>query len=257
MLACLHALVALKDKASVGCIFGADEEIGGVTTRWMVERGYRPRKIALVIDGGWKSVVYAQKGLTYYTVTARGKGGHSAFPWKSDDNATRLLLAYARLRTAWDAAHPVTDDKWCDLLTLTPVQADGGALNRIPAAASLVVNLRSTALDSADRTERFIRETTGLDVVRGEDSKPCQSDPDDPRVQLLRKCLQARFPGADIPLKRTMGATDARCFYDCGVPAVLTGIEGGGEHGPDEWASVSSIGEAAALLVDFARTLGR
>ena len=51
-LAVAQTLVALVGKGvSVGCIFGADEETGGFTTTWMVERkGYRPRKMAIVLD---------------------------------------------------------------------------------------------------------------------------------------------------------------------------------------------------------------
>lgn len=246
-----HVLVALKGKASVGCIFGADEEIGGVTTRWMVEKGYRPKKMALVLDGGWNVIIYAQKGHTYFTVTARGKGGHSSRPWVTDDNATRLMMAYAKLRAAWDAKFPLPPDKWTDVLSLTYVKADGGVFNRIPDEACFVVNLRGTRPESADEAEKFIRETTGLEVTRGEDSKPCSSDPDHPLVKRLQRTMQRCYAGEKIPLDRMVAATDARCFHDCGVPVMVIGTKGGGAHGPDEWQSISSIGETADMLIAF------
>ena len=246
-----QALVRLNGKASVGVIFGADEEIGGLTTRWMVERGYRPRKMALVLDSRWNAVTYAQKGHTYFTVTSRGKGGHSSRPWTYDEPITPLFRAYLKLREAWDKAHPLPEDKWSDVLTCTFVKADGGAFNRVPDDASFVVNLRGVSADSADRAEKFIREVTGLEVVRGEDSKPFASDPRDPLVVRLRETMRRHYPGEEIPLVKMVAATDARCFYDCGTPVVVIGVRGDGAHAADESVSLSGIDAAADLLVGF------
>lgn len=248
-----QTLIALNGKASVGAIFGADEEKGGFTTRWMVEKGYRPRKMALVLDGSWNQIIYAQKGHTYFKVTARGIGGHSSRPWVTDDVVTRLMLAYAKLRSAWDAKYPLPEDKWEDVLSCTYVKGDGGAMNRIPDEASFVVNLRSIRPDSADVAEKFIREVTGLEVERGEDCKACNSDPNHPLVRKLQSVMRAHYPGEEIPLARMLAATDARCFHDCGVPVMVIGTKGSGAHGPDEWQSAKSIGEVADLLIDFMR----
>ena len=246
-----QALVRMNGKASVGVIFGADEEIGGVATRWMVERGYRPRKMVLVVDSRWNAVTYAQKGHTYFTVTAHGKGGHSSRPWDSQDSIARICSAYLKLREAWDRANPIPADKWCDVLSATFLKADGGAFNRIPDEASFVVNLRGIDADSADRAERFIREVTGLEVTRGEDSKPFASDPKHPLVARLQAAMRRQYPGEEIPLVRMPAATDARCFYDCGKPVAVIGVKGRGAHAIDEAVSVSGIDAVADLIVAF------
>lgn len=246
-----QALVRLVGKASVGAIFGADEEVGGLTTRWMVEKGYRPRKMAIVVDSRWDAVTYAQKGNTYFTVTARGKSGHSACPWEANDSIAAVCAAYLKLRAAWDRLYPVTEDKWCNTLSATLLKADGGALNRIPDEASLVVNLRGIDADLADKTERFIREVTGLEVTRGEDSKPFATDPRNPLIGRLQAKTRQWYPGEEIPLVRSVAATDARCFYDCGTPVAAIGAKGSGDHGEDEAVSLSGIDRAADLLVDF------
>ena len=249
--AAAQTLVRLNGKASVGVIFGADEEIGGLTTRAMVERGYRPRKMAIVPDSSWNSVAYAQKGHTYFTVTAKGRGGHSSRPWNSKDSIAAVCAAYLKLREAWDREHPLPEDKWSDVLSATFLKADGGALNRIPDEASFVVNLRGISADSADRAEKFIREVTGLEVVRGEDSKPFATDPNHPLILQLRETMRRHYPGEKIPLARMVAATDARCFHDCGTPVAVIGVKGGGAHAVDEWVSESGIDELADLLVDF------
>ena len=246
-----QALVRLNGKASVGVIFGADEEIGGLTTRAMVERGYRPRKMTLVPDSGWNAVVYAQKGHTYFTVTAKGKGGHSSRPWEYREPITPLCAAYLKLREAWDREHPLPEDKWSDVLTCTFVKADGGAFNRVPDEASFVVNLRGISADSADKAEKFIRDVTGLEVVRGEDSKPFATDPNHPLLGKLQEAMRRHYPGEKIPLTRMVAATDARCFYDCGVPVAVIGVRGDNAHAVDEWVSAKGIDDLADLLVDF------
>ena len=246
-----QALVRLNGKASVGVIFGSDEEIGGLTTRWMVEKGYRPRKMALVLDSRWNAVTYAQKGHTYFTVTAHGKGGHSSRPWDSQDSIAKICSAYLKLREAWDRKNPIPEDKWCDVLSATFIKADGGALNRIPDEASFVVNLRGVDAESADRAEAFIREVTGLEVTRGEDSKPFASDPKHPLVARLQATMRRQYAGEEIPLTRMVAATDARCFYDCGTPVAVIGAKGRGAHAVDEGVSVSGIDAVADLLVEF------
>ena len=50
---------------SVGCIFGSDEEVGGLTTKWMaVDKGYTPKKMVIVADTRGGRLVYAHKGQT-------------------------------------------------------------------------------------------------------------------------------------------------------------------------------------------------
>ena len=246
-----RALVGLVGKASVGVIFGADEETGGLTTRWMYEQGYRPRKMVIVVDSRWDAVTYTQKGNTFFRVTARGHGGHSACPWEAEDSIATISKAYLKLRESWDREHPITDDKWCDILSATVLKADEGALNRIPDEASFVVNYRGIAVDGADRTEKFIREVTGLEVTRVSDSKPFASDPNDPLILELQAAMRRQYPGEEIPLARNPAASDARCFFDCGKPIAVIGVCGRDSHGADEAVRLSSVDAVADLLVKF------
>ena len=250
-----NAMIALNGKASVGVIFGADEEKGGHSTRFMVEKGYRPRRMVLVVDGpDWNRIDYAQKGHAYFRVTAKGKGGHSSRPWLADDSIGTLCRAVARVEDEWAAKNPLPDDKWGDVLTVTWLGADGGAYNRIPDEASAVFDLRSVRADSADSVEAFLREATGLTVERISNSQPCSSDPKHPLSVALRETLRRHIPGEEIPFDRLNAATDARCFHDCGVPAMIVAIKGGDGHGSNEWADVPSIDRMQRILVDFALT---
>ena len=246
-----EALVRLVGKASVGCIFGADEETGGYTTTWMVEeRGYAPKKIAVVVDGSPNKIITAIKGQTMFKVTAKGKGGHSSQPWLFDDSILRLSEAYVRLRKAWDAKFPLPEDKWTDVLSATVVRSEGEAMNRIPDTVSLVLNLRSVRPESKDEALEMIRSVTGMDVEVVRHSDPCSCDPDHPLIGLLRESLH-EVNGVEIGFKRANYATDARCFAHCTTPTVTIGVSQDGCHGEYEWVSLPSVDRMTKALILF------
>ena len=247
-----ETLCALAGKnLSVGCIFGSDEELGGFTTTWMaVEKGYAPKKMAIVADTRGLRIVYAHKGQTFYRVKARGRSGHSSSPWACDDSITKIARAYVRIRDIWDARHPIPDDKWSDVLTPTVIHADGGALNMIPGAVDLVLNLRSVNPGAKDEALELIKAETGCEVEIVRHSPPVYSDPSHPLMQRLRQSM-CKTLGRDVSLGRMMSATDARCFVSCGVPIAIIGTEGHGAHAADEWDSLSSMDDMKRVLVDF------
>lgn len=251
-----NAIIALNGKASVGVIFGADEEKGGHSTRFLVEKGYRPRKMTVVVDGpDWNKVVYAQKGHVYYRVTAKGKGGHSSRPWLADDSILRLSRALLKIREAFDAQFPLPADKWGDVLTVTYFASDGGAYNRIPDEAVAVLDLRSVAADSNDRVYDLVRANAkGMQVEKMNDCQPCSSDPNHPLAVALRETMRKHISGEEIPFDRMNAASDARCFHDCGVPVMVVAIKGGDGHGSNEWSNVPSIDRMQGILEDFITT---
>ena len=251
-LAVAQALVGLVGTdVSAGCIFGADEELGGFTTTWMVEqKGYRPRKMVLVVDSGFGNICYATKGQLMVRATLKGKGGHSSAPWKCEDLITRLSEAVVKVRNTWYARHPLAEDRWSDVLTPTIVKSEGTALNRIPSEVWVNFNLRSVRPEAKDEAIDLIREMTGgeIEVVRY--SPPCNSDPKDPCFARLRKAMEAEI-GAEVPMERMLAATDARCFVSCGVPVANIGIRGGEAHSASEWADAASIDTVTRYLVKF------
>jgi acetylornithine deacetylase/succinyl-diaminopimelate desuccinylase-like protein len=155
-----------------------------------------------------------------------------------------------RIRDIWDARHPIPDDKWSDVLTPTVIHADGGALNMIPGAVDLVLNLRSVNPGAKDEALELIKAETGCEVEIVRHSPPVYSDPSHPLMQRLRQSM-CKTLGREVSLGRMMSATDARCFVSCGVPIAIIGTEGHGAHAADEWDSLSSMDDMKRVLVDF------
>ena len=253
-LAVAQALAALAGKdVSVGCIFGADEELGGFTTTWMVEKmGYRPRKMVIVVDSAYGKIGYATKGQLMVRATITGKGGHSSAPWNCEDLITQLSSAVVKIKEEWYRRHPMADgpDHWSDVLTPTIIHSEGTALNRIPSEVWVNFNLRSVRPEAKDECIRLVREVTGgkVEVVRY--SPPCVTDGDNPYVLRLKKAMEAELK-APVPLERMPFATDARCFVSCNVPVVNIGHEHGDAHGATEWANADSIDVVTRYLTAF------
>ena len=253
-LAVAQALAALAGKnVSVGCIFGADEELGGFTTTWMVEKkGYRPRRMAIVVDSSFGKIGYATKGQLMVRATVTGKGGHSSAPWRCEDLITQLSAAVVKIKEEWYRRHPMADgpDYWSDVLTPTVVHSEGTALNRIPSEVWVNFNLRSVREEAKDECVQLIREVTKGEVEVVRYSPPCVSDGDDPHVLRLKAAMEAELK-APVPLERMPFATDARCFVSCKVPVVNVGHRGGDAHGKNEWADADSIDVVTRYLTAF------
>ena len=237
--------------ASVGCIFGADEEIGGDSTAWMVGKGYGPKKMAIVTDSSfYDRLAYAQKGHTLFIVKGRGRGGHSSQPWLSDDIIMKMARASVTVRDAWDRRHPLADDTWSDVLVPTRVIADGGAMNIIPDDFDMVWDLRSVTPTAKDEAFDLLKSVMGCEVEVFRHSPPVVSDPKNPLMERLRRVMGETL-GRDVPFDRMGAATDAYCFVPCGVPVALVGTRGHGAHTENEYDYISSMEELKTYLVKF------
>jgi len=237
----------LNGKASVGAIFASDEELGGSTTGLLVKRGYRPRKMAIVLDAGTYGVFYAQKGNAYLTVRATGKGGHSSCAMWLDNPIERLSRGYEAFKRAWPS---VPKDGWGDLVVPTVVRA-GQAENAIPSTAEMVLNVRSVSTDAVERVTAALKDA-GLEVVKVRSTGgPMASDPNDPEIRRLLAERRARWPEKNGALQRMLAITDARHFAGSGVPVVIIGSAGGNAHGKDEWGDLTNMDENVDSLVDF------
>ena len=243
----VQTLVSLIGKASIGVIFTADEEIGGMTTATMVKRGYAARRFVLVIDGGAYKVMVAQKGTSYITVRAVGRGGHSSRPWTLDNPIDKLVDAYAKFRAAWPKP---TDDHWCDIVSATMLSG-GEARNRIPDTAEMTLNLRFVTKDGVERVCKALQDV-GLEIANVVTTGcPVSSDPFAPEIQRLLAAMRTKWPDKKPSIDRMIAATDARHFVDMGVPIAIIGAKGGGAHANVEWTDMRCLDEYADLLEQF------
>ncbi len=244
--------------ASIGIIFAADEEKGGITTAGMVSRGYGASKAAIVYDAsGGPSIYIGQKGIVELNLIAEGKGGHASRPWEFDNPIYKLLDALAKLRAYWDAKYPHEKGKdWHNSLAPCILSA-GKAANQIPDTATAALNIRFTENSSPESIAAEIREVTGLKVEPFETSPCVFFPPDSPAIGILSDVIAESFGVEKIEHRRMNGATDARHLGGLGVPVAVAGVKGSGAHQSDECVWMSSIKQFASIAAEFARRLAK
>ena len=249
-----HAVAAAKILCSlpkdkkVGCIFTANEEIGGSTTAFMIQQGYTATKMGFVLDGG-NGVVYAQKGILVLTVTAYGKGGHSSAPWVFDNPVNKLISGLNNVISNWE--NPTSLDDWRPSLTVTVLKGSN-ANNRVPDKAEATVNIRVVHADDFDKITDFVRKHSGLEVKRSKPTYPFATDPDSKEMKLVLDAYNKAFKRDTKPM-RMSGATDARHLYKIGCPIFITGIDGEDSHGAGERLDLSSIDKLVSMMRDIIR----
>ena len=243
----IHLLIRFRDRASIGAIFTTDEEIGGETTRAMVERGYRGRRLILVVDGSGYSIVVAQKGMLVVRLRATGLGCHAAEPWKGKNAIDLLIDGYQRIRNLFPTVTP--PDEWHNTLAPT-VLAAGNVHNRIPDQAEMTLNIRLTEGTDADAIQDQLAALSGLSVVREMACPPAFTDPDHPELRALAEHMAAHL-GREIAIKRSNGATDARHFVELGVPIAIIGVPGRDLHGDNEALDLTALADYEEMLAAY------
>ena len=246
-------LERLNGQASVGCLFSANEEVGGATTGYMVGLGYGvPGKMVFVFDGGGATnrINTACKGCAYYRITAYGKSGHASRPQNCDNPFYKLARAALKIESEYPFQKP---GEWGNVAAVTIVRG-GDSQNRIPESAEMTVNVRFVEEGGLEKERELLERLTGLktELIRG--TPAAVSNIEDPEFVRLKDFLAARRPGYPIKIVRSFGANDSRYFPQFKKPMVgVGGIIDHGAHSDDEWIDLDTVGPQIDLMCDFLR----
>lgn len=226
----------------VSVLLTSDEETGGDTPAVLFDRGELGTfPVAFTPDtGDVDGIVTELKGALWLRITAHGRSGHGALPWKSDNAVPKLLHGIEVLLKAFPAPK---DEQWG--ITVTPTQLTGSdAPNRIPAEAGCMLDVRFPSSVCATPDEAFALIARHLPSdCRAEAVKklpPASCDSSLPMVQLFKR-IGEEVTGAPVEFFREHGSSDVRYFTERGIPAFLYGPRGGDLHGAKEWVSVKSL----------------
>ena len=250
---CAETLVALVGKASVGCVFTSDEETGGFTTALMLKRGYRPRRMVVVVDLAEYGLCNAHKGHAVLRLVAHGSEGHSSQPWASDNALEKLIAGCAALRREWDRMHAAATaaDPWHDTIAITLASSSSKVVNAVPARAEAQASLRYVDLDGCSKAVAFIRKVSGLEVEVLRDGGPVNADASDPLMTRFLDLARQTWTDSALEFHRMDGATDARHFGALGLPVVICGSEAGAPHADGEWIDLAGLDRLRSLLLAF------
>lgn len=232
----------LKDKVAVGAIIGTDEELGGSTTREMMDRGFGGRKLVLVADVLPYTLTTRHKGLGDYVIRIRKPALHQGIKTGPLPNAIADLMdGYRRLA----ARLPEYEDgTWREMFTCMEI---GGGRDD----AFMRLRVRPTDRKDWPRIEKWIEECVGGEMTCTRKGDPVSVDEDDPLVRSFLAAMRAKWPDKDCRYLHYNSSTDARHVQYLGLPMLILGVETSDMHALNERVKVSSIGEYAELIEGF------
>ncbi|GGP52637.1 M20 family metallopeptidase [Saccharothrix coeruleofusca] len=235
-----------------------DEEVGGRDgTRHQLERGVRGRFVVIGEHSGLR-LVTESKGLLNARLRATGRSAHSAYQWLGDNALLKVMRAVDGLLAAYPVA---TGEAWRTTVNVAGVETTNTALNQVPADATAWLDIRFPPED-ADFDGRSAQEVAahlaalcppGVVVEVDQVEPPHRADPGSTDVAALRRA--ARSQGYSGDFLRKHGAADSRFYYQRGVDAVIFGIGGDGQHGPDEWADLTTVVPYYRALAAYLRAI--
>jgi succinyl-diaminopimelate desuccinylase len=221
-----------------------DEEVGGRDgTRYQIEQGVTAGFV-VIGENSNLDIVADSKGLVHARLDATGRAAHGAYPWLGSNALVKLLGSVNNLLSAYPAAR---EEAWRTTVNVARVETSNRAVNQVPADATGWLDIRFPPEDTdfTGRTEEQIAAhlsgfcEPGVAVVIDHTDPPHHTDHDLAEVKLLRQA--ARRQGYQGEFLRKHGAADGRFYSQRGIPAVVFGIGGAGQHGPEEYADIATI----------------
>jgi succinyl-diaminopimelate desuccinylase len=233
-----------------------DEEVGGYDgTAFQLAAGVTAGFVVIGEQSGLR-IVTDSKGLCQVRLHATGAAAHAAYPWLGDNALVTLIGAVEAIL----ARYPVpADEQWRTTVNVARIETPNRAVNQVPAAATAWLDIRFPPSDgdfdgrAAEEIAAHLTVLSGVRVQVDSLGPPHHADPGSEEVALLRAAArQAGFTG---DLLRKHGAADGRFYYAQGVDAVIFGPGGDGQHGPDEWADLTTVEPYRQALTTFLRAL--
>ena len=231
-----------------------DEETGGYHgTLHQLREGVAAR-FAVVGEATGLRIVTECKGVIRARLRADGRSAHGAYPWLGDN----AVLKLNRTIDAILSAYPVPgQEAWRSTVSVARVHTPNQAVNQVPAEAEAWLDIRFPAGDPAldgKTPDQLAAHLAGfcqpgvLPVVDRVDP-PHHADEHRPEVAALRAA--SRNQGYTGELLRKHGTGDVRFYAANGIECVAFGIGGDGQHGPVEYADITTIAPYYQALTEF------
>ncbi|MFM7718434.1 MAG: M20 family metallopeptidase [Actinomycetota bacterium] len=263
LLVALHAVEVLR---ATGTPFGEltfvcnpDEEVGSPSSRGPIAELARSTDVAFVFEAGREdgSVVSARKGVTDYEVRLAGRAAHAGV----EPERGRSAIVEAAHRAI--ALHGL-NGRWPGVTVNVGTIGGGTRPNVVPAACSLVIDLRSPDEDAEREAqaaiEEVLRTTLDPDVAVTFDRhvwhRPMVKREGGARLAAIAAEVGSEL-GVDVRDASTGGGSDANTTSAAGVPTLDgLGPVGGDPHSVDEWMDVPSVPVRIALAAGLIARAG-
>ena len=236
---CARLMRELKGKASVGAIFGSDEEIGGSSTAFMIDKGYGATKLVIVLDSEQFAITTRQKGLARYVIEATMPPSHAGMAKGTPPNALNELIR--GFKSAAAVIPDYEDGSWRDVMILERMS---GTRTR----AEMEISIRCAKHGGFERIENLLREKFRRDLRCLRKGEAVLLDETQPYLVDFRERMRRTWPNRKIDFYHLNSSTDARHLQRLDLPMLILGVDARGAHSGDEWVDVASLDEYSELL---------
>jgi acetylornithine deacetylase ArgE len=196
-------------------------------------------------------VIHAHKGFVRFSLRAKGRAAHSAFPERGDNAIFRMASALRRLEAhAADLARrPPHSALGVPSLNVGTISG-GIGVNVVPDRCLVTVDRRTLPGETAATVQREIESVIGdeaIDIVDVVERRAVFTPTDDPLVcSMLRALEQCGVPA--LP-EGAPYLTNATAYASAGVPSIVFGPGCFDQaHVPDEYIAVAELTRAADVL---------
>lgn len=242
------ALSQLASRDHVSVLLTTDEEIGSTTSRALIEEAARAVTAVLVLepsaDGALK---LERKGVSTYQFTICGRAAHAGLEPEAGVNAITEAAHLIFAASAQSRPHLGT--------TVTPTLIRGGsAVNTVPSAVTLSVDVRAATEAEQTRVDRYFRgRTPTLDeatvTIEGGVNRPPLERSRSERLFAIANEVAAGCGLAPLRGVEVGGGSDGNLTAGIGVDTLDgLGAVGAHAHAEGEWASLGAIAERAGLV---------
>ena len=235
-----------------------DEEVGGRNgTRHQLNHGVTAG-FAVIGEQSGLRIVTDSRGLCHVRLHARGTTAHAAYPWLGENALLTLTAAVDAILRRYPVPAAET---WSTTVNVARIETGNRAVNQVPAEATAWLDIRFPPEDAGfhgrtpEDVAAYLRTLAGDRVGVTVDAldAPHHADPACREVGLL--AAAARSVGFSGERLRKHGAADGRHYSERGINAVIFGPGGDGQHGPAEYADITTIQPYHDALVTFLRSL--
>jgi succinyl-diaminopimelate desuccinylase len=233
---------------SLGLAITSDEECGGEQgVKYLVEEvGLRCGQVIIPDGGSLNELTLEEKGILHLRVRCHGHSAHAARPWLGENALSRLVgrlgeldRYFGGLKGADDAAlRKRGEDHWFPTCSLTMLGTPNETVNRIPAEAEAVLDVRFPPPDTVETMLAKVRQILGDEVAVEEivSAEPTHLAADKAFMRVTEEVT-----GTPVKEVQACGGSDARFFRAAGIPVNLSRPLVGELHSEDEWIDVASM----------------
>ena len=274
VISALRELKKTKPGANVVFLASPDEEVGGeLGLGYLVNHVKISGDAGIVIDASPSAVSIGASGLLWGKLTVKGKQGHAAYPYLSENAIEKAIpflediSRYAKIRERIRSkirSPPGSPHKqiW-GRFSLTMLNA-GTKENIIPGECEARFDLRvcpdenyETAKKNFTKYFEKVRSACKVDATleyTRQDPSNYFTDPKHPLVRQFSRAAKDAF-GQEIPVAGELGGNDGRYLARVGIPVVCFGPirDDCRFHGVDEFVHLRDIELVSRTLVNLIR----